>query len=160
MSELLTAMFPALLGAVFGYLASVLNSWLNRNKNKAETSKIIADTDETNTKIQRELQEQVFSFIEQNQKMFDELKKERKSKREELDRMHIDIETLRQELLTVNMIKASLMNQVVQLQSVNDKRIKRIRELEALVAEHTETIAKYGTELGALRRATGKLSIK
>lgn len=148
----------ALAGGLFGFLGTLLASMMNRRKNRAETNKIIAETDATRIDLQDKLQEQVAELISENRKLFRQVTEEREAKRKELDRVHVDIELMRQELLTVNLVKGGLLTQIALLQAENTEKTKRIVELESLAKHNEAENVKFNAEIAALKRVTGKLS--
>jgi len=164
-SELiLTLILGALSGGLLGFFGQALSAYTNRDKIKADARKTIAESNEINIKNQSSLQKQIEdlvkqidNLIERNLKLEEDRDKKRDANRKEFDRIYDEVRTLKNELLTVQTANSGLINKVNILQNMNFEKDAKIKELELLVAEHAETIIRYGTELGALKRATGKL---
>jgi len=147
-----------IIGALFGYLGSMLTSWLNRDKNKAETKK-------TNVDILEKLEKQVEGLIDRNRRVEEERDKERDAKRAELIDIHNQLTTV-QEMNSAFINKFEYLQRMIterdtrireleaqdtqksirikELEQQDFQKSKRIKELEDLVAQHTKILGKTG----------------
>lgn len=91
MSDLL----PVLLSAgVIGFLTSMISLWFGRRKTGAEVEKIIAETEVLRMESMRDIQMQLDNLRDSYDKLF----QARELLRQELDRVHLELSQLRQEL--------------------------------------------------------------
>ena len=91
MSDLL----PMLLSAgVIGFVTSMISLWFGRRKTGAEVEKIIAETETLRQKAMYDIQTQLDDLRDSYDKLF----QARELLRQELDRVHVELSQLRQEL--------------------------------------------------------------
>jgi chromosome segregation ATPase len=157
MNELLPILIGALSGGVLGIISNLVMAAINRKKNQAEIIDMDTRTDKLRQELNHNLQGQVMglvaqvdALIERNREKEEKHEKERDAKRNEIDRIH-------SELRSVQMLNSSLLNQVAELQRLNGEKDKRVRELEQLVTQHTDTIKRMAAEMLSIKRVTGSL---
>ena len=146
---------------LFGFLGTLIALWVNRNKNKAEVESLIAETEKKRLEAQGEMQDQLFELIEQNKKLFVERETQREAKeklRTELNRLHDGLDLLRRELQTERDRNVQLIKQLDAQRAGSLEKTIKIEGLEALVAQHEITIAKFSADLGQIKSVTGHLT--
>lgn len=137
MNEYLTIIISAFAGGAVGFLTNVFMAFVNRNRNAAETTKIIEETNKERLSTQAEMQKQIKELVLELDRERDSRDKERDAKREELNRIY-------DQLSTVQSINSGLITQVGVLQKLNAEKDLRIKELEQLVDQHTRILKKTG----------------
>lgn len=139
MSDTLVSFLPSILGALLGYFASLLNTYLNRGKMAAETRSVLKDIDEKNTKIQGEQQDQIFELIEQNQKMFN------------------DMRNINESLISERRRSINLEDEVLRYKNASTDYIVKIGVLEKKLTSHDVAIKENGVAIKEIKKKTAPL---
>lgn len=152
----------AILGGagIFGFLGTIVGQIAMRNKNKAETEKLIAETEHIRIEAQRQMQDQLDGLRSQNKHLFEERELERQAKeklRDELNRLHNDIELIRKELFIERQRANMLLNELDAQRAGNMEKTVKIEGLQSLVSQQQKAIERYGVDIGVIKKQTGQL---
>ena len=133
MDNVLTILLASIAGGLFGFFGNLISAKINKPKVAAETRKLISDTNGVD-------QQQFIIWVDKCELLYKQ------------------IEGLRDEILSMQMLKGAMLSQITDLQQQNvEKDIK----IAAIVKENNqlkELVHKHGLQIGELRKSvTGQL---
>ena len=141
-------------GGVIGFLGGLIALWVNRNKLKAETDKLLEDVRKIMISELADMQGQISDLRDKNKVLYDEREELRLSRdklRSELDRVHTALELLKQDLSTENARNFALTEQVTALTRASFEKGAKIELLESQLKD-------VGIDLNIVKKKTGGLS--
>jgi len=146
-----------LLGAgLLGLIGTLLTLYFTRGKTAAEVEKLIAETERIRMDTIGDIQKQLDELRVANT----ELHEARIRQRGELDRLHEEVELLRQELQSERSRNIKLTDELERQRNANADKTVQIVELRAQVDAHAQKLARFTSELTEVQRKTGQLHLR
>jgi chromosome segregation ATPase len=162
MDNVLTILLASIAGGLFGFFGNLISVKINKPKIAAETRKLISDTNGID-------QQQFIIWVDKYEQLYRQLEVERKEreaekvgerKSREAERKEIDrqIESLKDEILSMQMLKGAMLSQITNLQQQNIEKDIKIAKMEKENTQLKELVHKHGLQIGELRKSvTGQL---
>lgn len=151
MSEIYVTIIVAVLSSgLFGFLWNIVSSFINRRKEKANTSTVEIDN---LTRLQELVEKSVITMdglISRNIKVDVEREKERDAKR-------IELNLLKNEVLTLQITSNKSITELVELHKIISEKDQRINSLEKVAMVQGQVNVETAVALDEIKQKTGPL---